>query len=75
VPHFGAELPPCQQGFTGWVAAGFPVPDQNFGYKPVDAKGKTLKPIPFKELDFDQPWESFDLGTRTHNQGHTEICR
>src|ERR1700720_3159628 len=44
-----------------WAAAGFPVPDYNFKYKPVDAKGKPLEPIPYKDLDLTLPWESFDL--------------
>ena len=26
-----------------------------------DAKGKSLKPIPYKDLDLSLPWESFDL--------------
>src|SRR5450755_393859 len=52
-----------------WAAAGFPMPDQNFKYKPVDAKGKTLKPIPYKELDLDQPWESFDLAHELTTKG------
>jgi len=28
-----------------WAATGFPMPDQDFMYKGVDAKGKPLKPI------------------------------
>lgn len=27
----------------------------------IDAKGNPLKPIPYKELDLDLPWDSFDL--------------
>jgi len=44
-----------------WAAAGFPMPDQNFVYKGVDAKGKPLKPIAYKDLDLNVPWESFDI--------------
>jgi hypothetical protein len=44
-----------------WAGKGFPLPDKDFSYKAVDAKGKTLKPIPFKNLDLGASWESFDL--------------
>jgi len=44
-----------------WAADGLPVPDQNFQYKAVDAKGNELKPIPYQKLDLNSPWESFDL--------------
>ena len=37
------------------------MPDQDFKYKAVDPKGKPLKPIAYKELDLDLPWDSFDL--------------
>jgi transaldolase len=58
----GAELATVpSKVLQGWAAASFPVPDQDFKYKAVDAKGKALKPIPYKELDLDLPWDSFDL--------------
>jgi transaldolase len=44
-----------------WTATGFPMPDQDFSYKGVDAKGKPLKPIPYKELDLNLPWQSFEI--------------
>ena len=44
-----------------WAAAKFPMPDQNFQYQPVDAKGKTLQPVPYVQLDLNSPWESFNL--------------
>jgi transaldolase len=44
-----------------WVAANVPLPDQKFQYKAVDAKGNTLKPIPYQEIDLNSPWQSFDL--------------
>src|SRR5216684_2071613 len=44
-----------------WAATGFPIPDQNFRYKGVDASGKLLKAIPYKELDLNLPWQSFDI--------------
>jgi hypothetical protein len=35
--------------------------DRNFKYKAGDANGKVLKPIPYKDLDLNLPWDSFDL--------------
>jgi transaldolase len=52
-----------------WAAAGFPMPDRDFKYKAVDAKGKPLKPIPYKELDLNLPWESFDLAHELTTKG------
>ncbi|MDE3110528.1 MAG: hypothetical protein KGL02_11375, partial [Acidobacteriota bacterium] len=44
-----------------WAAASFPLPDQNFVYRATDAAGKQLKPIAYKPIDLNQPWESFDV--------------
>jgi transaldolase len=52
-----------------WAAAGFPMPDHNFKFKPVDAKGKPLKPIPYKELDLNLSWDTFDLAHKLTTQG------
>ena len=52
-----------------WAAAGFPMPDQDFMYKGVDAKGKPLKPIPYKDLDLNLPRESFDLAHELTTKG------
>jgi len=52
-----------------WAEAGFPMPEQYFLYKGVDAKGKGLKPIPYKELDLNLPWESFDLAHELTTKG------
>jgi transaldolase len=66
----GAELATVpSKVLQEWAAADFPVPDQNSKYKPVDAKGNALKPIPYKELDLDQPWESFDLAHELTTKG------
>ena len=45
------------------------MPDQDFVYKGVDAKGKGLKPIPYKDLDLNLPWESFDLAHELTTKG------
>lgn len=52
-----------------WAASGFPMPDQAFTYKPADAKGQPLKPIPYKELDLNQPWQSFDISHELTTKG------
>jgi transaldolase len=66
----GAELATVpSKVLQEWAAAGFPMPDQNFKYKAVDAKGKAVKPIPYQELDLDQPWESFDLAHELTTKG------
>ena len=43
-----------------WATKDFPMPDEYFSYKPVDASGKPLEAIPYKALDLKRPWESFD---------------
>jgi transaldolase len=46
---------------TEWAAKSFPMPDRNFSYQAVDANGKPLKSIPYKELDLERSWQSFDI--------------
>jgi len=53
-----------------WATSNFPMPDQNFTYKGVGANGQPLKPIPYKELDLNLPWQSFDI---THELTTTGI--
>ena len=66
----GAELATVpSKVLQEWAAAGFPMPDQDFEYKGVDAKGQALKPIPYKELDLNLPWESFDLAHELTTKG------
>ncbi len=52
-----------------WAAAGSPLPDQNFRYQAVDKNGKALRPIPYKQLDWNAPWESFDLKHEVTDKG------
>jgi transaldolase len=52
-----------------WAKAGFPLPDQNFQYSAVDAKGNELKPIPYQKLELNSPWESFDLRHELTDKG------
>jgi len=66
----GAELATVpSKVLREWAAAGFPMPDKDFTYKSVDAKGKSLKPIPYKDLDLNLPWESFDLAHELTTKG------
>src|SRR6266568_5945379 len=52
----GAELATVpNKVLQEWAASGFPMPDRDFMYKAVDAKGKLLKPIPYKGLDLKLP--------------------
>ena len=52
-----------------WATKGFPMPDQDFGYRAVDAKGQSLAPIPYEELDLNSPWRSFDVRHELTNAG------
>jgi transaldolase len=52
-----------------WAAAGYPVPDRDFTYRGVDASGKLLKAIPYKELDLNLSWESFDIAHELTTKG------
>jgi transaldolase len=52
-----------------WAAKGFPLPDRNFTYRGVDANDKPLKAIPYKELDLNLPWQSFDIAHELTNIG------
>ena len=38
-----------------WVSKNFPMPDKDFQYKP------SLEPLPYEELDLEQPSEAFDV--------------
>jgi transaldolase len=66
----GAELATVpSEVLQEWAAAGFPTPDKDSTYKAIDAKGKALKPIPYKKLDLNLPWESFDLAHELTTKG------
>ncbi len=52
-----------------WGTRGFPMPDQAFSYKAVSASGKALKPIPYKGLDLNLPWQSFDIAHELTSKG------
>ena len=52
-----------------WATKGFPMPDHDFRYRAVNAKGQSLAPIPYKELDLNSPWRSFDIRHELTNAG------
>jgi transaldolase len=66
----GAELATVpSKVLQEWAGAGFPLPDQAFVYKAVDANGNPLKPIPSRKLDLNLPWETFDLAHELTTKG------
>ncbi|HLI64154.1 MAG TPA: transaldolase family protein [Terriglobales bacterium] len=44
-----------------WADAGLPQPDASFSYHAVDSGGRQLKPIAYKDIDLNMPWDSYDL--------------
>ncbi len=52
-----------------WAAKGFPMPDNQFTYTAVDANGKTLKAIPYEQIDLSAPWQSFDVRHELTDKG------
>lgn len=52
-----------------WAASGRKVPEQDFQYRAVDGEGKELKSIPYREIDIDAPWETFDIRHELTTQG------
>ena len=44
-----------------WAAEGLAMPGPDFNYRGVTKEGKALQPIPYRDLDLNKPWESFDL--------------
>jgi len=52
-----------------WAAKGVPLPDRSFNYRGVDASGKLLKTIPYKELDLNLPWQSFNIAHELTTKG------
>lgn len=52
-----------------WAGRGFPMPDQHFSYKGVDARGNPLRAIAYKELDLTLPWQKFDIAHELTTKG------
>jgi transaldolase len=56
-----------------WEEAKRPMPEANFVYSAADKNGKSLRPIPYQELDLNAPWESFDLRHELTDNGITKF--
>lgn len=66
----GAELATVpSKVLEEWASARFPLPERDFTYKGVDAGGKALKPIPYKELDLNLSWQSFNIAHELTTKG------
>jgi len=52
-----------------WAGSKYPLPGENFVYAGVDSNQNPLRPIPYKELNLDAPWESFDLKHELTDKG------
>ena len=52
-----------------WATQGSRLPDGSFVYQGLDPQGQALKPIEYKALDLNAPWESFDLRHELTREG------
>src|SRR5438874_1631508 len=52
-----------------WAEKDFPLPGQSFRYDAKGSNGERLKPMPYKELNLDQPWETFDIAHELTTKG------
>jgi transaldolase len=52
-----------------WATSNFPMPDRHFAYKGIATDGQLLKPIPFKEVDLNLPWQTFDIAHELTTKG------
>jgi transaldolase len=52
-----------------WASALFPVPGQDFVYEGIDKNGARLKSIPYRPIDLNRGWESFDIRHELTDKG------
>lgn len=52
-----------------WAATGLPMPPQDFRHRGLNATGNLLKTIPYKELDLNLSWQSFDIAHELTTKG------
>jgi transaldolase len=52
-----------------WASASFPLPGQDFVYEGIDKNGARLKSIPYRPIDLNGGWESFDIRHELTNKG------
>ena len=68
--ELGAELATAPAKILEeWAASKYPLPGENFVYAAVDSNQNPLRPIPYKKLNLDAPWESFDLKHELTDKG------
>jgi len=44
-----------------WASNNFPMPERDFSFTGANDSGEALRSIPYKELDLDRTWQSFDI--------------
>jgi transaldolase len=44
-----------------WASKGFPMPDAKFAYEGIDKQGRPLRAIPYRTLDLNSAWETFNI--------------
>jgi len=44
-----------------WASNNFPMPERDFSFTGANDSGEALRSIPYKELDMDRAWQSFDI--------------
>lgn len=52
-----------------WAARGFPLPNRDFTYKGTTSDGRSLKPLPYKPMNLNEPWENFDIAHELTTKG------
>lgn len=52
-----------------WAAKGFPLPGKDFTYAGKTSGGTSLKALPYKPLNLEQPWEKFDISHELTTKG------
>lgn len=67
---FGADLVTVPaKVLEEWAAKGFPLPGNDFTYSGKTSDGQPLRPLPYKSLNLDQPWEKFDIAHELTTKG------
>jgi len=52
-----------------WAAKGFPVAGKDFTYKGETPERNALKPLVYKPLNLDEPWQQFDIAHELTTKG------
>lgn len=67
---FGADLVTVPAKILEeWAAEGFPLPGPDFSYKGKTPDGRPLKPLPYRPMNLEDSWESFDLAHELTTKG------